>query len=177
MQNCRILMKILVLALVVRSITHPLIHMGYSKNRIMYASFTTLFLGLLEMWVATPLILVLLPPTTGLRMQVVHEQDETSCIPCLYPELLDDICFPQAMTLLESRWICNRHEREKIDNDDGMWDCLLTGTDSATCTDASQGSCIWCAEPVYGLCVTPDVAAKLRYLPFFYCDNPITVTN
>ena len=71
-----------------------------------------------------------------------------------------------------SKWTCDhRGKEENVDTD--LWECLMTGVDSASCTDATKGSCIWCAEPVLGLCVTPQVASELNYLPFFTCDSTI----
>jgi hypothetical protein len=67
-------------------------------------------------------------------------------------------------------WRCHSDRLEE-NFSDSLWDCLITGVDSDSCKVASKGSCIWCAEPVYGLCVTPEVAAKLRYLPYFSCDS------
>lgn len=32
--------------------------------------------------------------------------------------------------------------------------------------------CIWCKEPVYGLCLTESAAEKVRWMPFFKCNLP-----
>ena len=36
----------------------------------------------------------------------------------------------------------------------------------ADCGVAVEG-CIWCAEPVYGLCVTESAAKRMNIMPFF----------
>jgi hypothetical protein len=54
---------------------------------------------------------------------------------------------------------------------DDMWVCLMAGSDKASCEQQKQPTtCVWCAEPVFGLCVPPNAAAKMNYLPFFKCD-------
>jgi hypothetical protein len=124
------------------------------------------------------LALMLTSVNAGLRSKAGDDQPETTCIPCSYMEQLleDDLCFPEEKKPHGSKWRCHPHERQQI-VDDGVWDCLLAGTDSASCTDATKGACIWCAEPVYGLCVTPEAAAKLAYLPFFNWDSTIMVAD
>jgi hypothetical protein len=121
------------------------------------------------------LTLMLTHVNAGLCSKAWDEQPETTCIPCSYMELEDaDLCFPEEKKPHGSKWRCHPDARQNI-VEDGVWDCLLTGTDSTSCTDATKGACIWCAEPVYGLCVTPEIAAKLGYLPFFDCDSTIMV--
>lgn len=100
-----------------------------------------------------------------------EEGNQNGCVTCTYLELFA-ICLPVEKSPSGSQWTCDLDGKEaKVDSD--LWECLTTGVDSASCTDATKGSCIWCAEPVYGLCVTPEVASKLNYLPFFTCDSTI----
>ena len=68
-------------------------------------------------------------------------------------------------------------EENNIDKDTSsssspsLSDCLLSASTSADCGVAVEG-CIWCAEPVYGLCVTESAAKRMNILPlpFFTCD-------
>ncbi|KAI2493876.1 hypothetical protein MHU86_20672 [Fragilaria crotonensis] len=108
----------------------------------------------------------------GLRSQAGDEGSQNECVTCSYLELFD-ICVPKEKSPSGSKWACDfQGKDEKVDSD--LWGCLMTGVDSASCTGATNGTCIWCAEPVLGLCVTPEVAAKLNFLPFFTCDSHIT---
>mmetsp|Transcript_26559 Transcript_26559/g.56123 ORF Transcript_26559/g.56123 Transcript_26559/m.56123 type:complete len:118 (-) Transcript_26559:156-509(-) len=57
------------------------------------------------------------------------------------------------------------------DNNDGspkLTDCLLSAVNSDDCGTVVEG-CIWCAEPVYGLCVTGTAAKRMNVMPFFSC--------
>ena len=62
------------------------------------------------------------------------------------------------------------------DEDDGggvpaapkLTDCLLSAVSSEDCGSVVPG-CVWCAEPIYGLCVTENAASKMRMMPFFKC--------
>ena len=47
-------------------------------------------------------------------------------------------------------------------------DCLLSASSSADCGSV-VGECVWCAEPVYGLCVTETAARRMNIMPFFSC--------
>jgi len=51
-----------------------------------------------------------------------------------------------------------------------LTECLMDGYDSDSCKANSNGECVFCAEPAYGLCVTPSAAEKLSRFPFFNCD-------
>jgi hypothetical protein len=51
-----------------------------------------------------------------------------------------------------------------------IYDCLQAASGGEECRAAFDGQCVWCAEPIYGLCVTPSVANTLKILPFFKCD-------
>jgi hypothetical protein len=53
---------------------------------------------------------------------------------------------------------------------ESLWDCLMDGYDKNSCKANSKGACVFCAEPEYGLCVTPSVAEKLNRYPIFDCD-------
>lgn len=121
-------------------------------------------------------LLVLSSVQAGLRSKAGNEQPQNMCILCTYLELEDNICFPSEQRPHGSKWNCDHHHEQEIDDDD-LWSCLMNGTDSAFCTEASQGDCIWCAEPLYGLCVTPKVASKIRYIPYFNCDTTISETQ
>ncbi|KAL3761070.1 hypothetical protein ACHAWU_005207 [Discostella pseudostelligera] len=48
-------------------------------------------------------------------------------------------------------------------------DCLLSAVNSNDCGTIVAG-CIWCAEPIYGLCVTKTAAEKMKVMPFFKCN-------
>mmetsp|Transcript_18291 Transcript_18291/g.29619 ORF Transcript_18291/g.29619 Transcript_18291/m.29619 type:complete len:119 (+) Transcript_18291:116-472(+) len=50
-----------------------------------------------------------------------------------------------------------------------LTNCLLSAVSSDDCGSELAG-CIWCAEPIYGLCVTPTAANKMKFMPFFTCD-------
>lgn len=67
-------------------------------------------------------------------------------------------------------------EEKNIDKDisaqsqqPSLSDCLLSASSSTDCGVAVEG-CIWCAEPVYGLCVTEAAAKRMNIMPFFTCD-------
>eukprot|EP00956_Cyclotella_meneghiniana_P008792 scaffold12009_cov61-Cyclotella_meneghiniana.AAC.8 len=47
-------------------------------------------------------------------------------------------------------------------------ECLLSAVSNDDCGTAVAG-CIWCAEPIYGLCLTESAAQKVRWMPFFTC--------
>jgi hypothetical protein len=53
-----------------------------------------------------------------------------------------------------------------------IYDCLQAASGGDECRAAFDGQCVWCAEPIYGLCVTPGVANMIGNLPFFKCDPP-----
>ena len=64
-------------------------------------------------------------------------------------------------------------EKKNVDKDTSssspsLSDCLLSASTSTDCGVAVEG-CTWCAEPVYGLCVT-EAAAKRMNVPFLTCD-------
>ena len=116
-------------------------------------------------------LLVIHSVHSSLRSKAGDERDKNMCVVCTYLDL-EDICFPVEQTPHGSKWNCDENRSKELDESD-LWTCLTTGEDSASCTEASQGACIWCAEPVLGLCVTPEVASKLRYLPYFTCDSTV----
>jgi hypothetical protein len=47
--------------------------------------------------------------------------------------------------------------------------CLLSAVNVNDCGSIVSG-CHWCAEPIYGLCVTETAAEKMKILPFFKCN-------
>jgi hypothetical protein len=106
----------------------------------------------------------------GPRSRAGDEHSETTCVPCSYMDL-EEVCFPFERLPHGSKWTCLRHYEEEI-QDESVWDCLMAGTDSESCTQNSKGSCVWCAEPVFGLCVTPQVAERIGNLPYFECESP-----
>ena len=62
------------------------------------------------------------------------------------------------------------NEDQESKNPPSIYDCLQAASGEDECSAACDGQCVWCAEPVFGLCVTPGVAAKIGNLPFFKCD-------
>jgi len=65
-------------------------------------------------------------------------------------------------------------EEKNVDKDtsspsNSIADCLLSASTSMDCGVAVEG-CIWCAEPVYGLCVTEAAAKRMNIMPFLTCD-------
>mmetsp|Transcript_8524 Transcript_8524/g.13289 ORF Transcript_8524/g.13289 Transcript_8524/m.13289 type:complete len:129 (+) Transcript_8524:98-484(+) len=48
-------------------------------------------------------------------------------------------------------------------------DCLYSASSSEEC--AKKEGCVWCKEPVYGLCLTEELAEKMSFLPFLTCSN------
>mmetsp|Transcript_17185 Transcript_17185/g.35877 ORF Transcript_17185/g.35877 Transcript_17185/m.35877 type:complete len:177 (+) Transcript_17185:254-784(+) len=62
-------------------------------------------------------------------------------------------------------------ENDKSDGDDDdpkLTDCLLSAV-SATDCGSILPKCIWCKEPIAGLCVTESAARKMNLMPFFTC--------
>ena len=57
------------------------------------------------------------------------------------------------------------------DEPPSIYDCLQAAVTGDDCRAAFDGQCVWCAEPIYGLCVTPTIADKIGMLPFFTCDD------
>ena len=55
------------------------------------------------------------------------------------------------------------------DTDRDLSDCILQ--DERSCRENESGDCVWCAEPVAGMCVTSSIAQKIGNLPFFDCDD------
>lgn len=54
------------------------------------------------------------------------------------------------------------------DDDPKLTDCLLSAV-SATDCGSILPKCIWCKEPIAGLCVTESAAKKMNLMPFFTC--------
>jgi hypothetical protein len=57
------------------------------------------------------------------------------------------------------------------DSSPKLSECLLSAVSDDDCGKAVEG-CVWCAEPIYGLCLTPVLAQKVRWMPFFTCTFP-----
>ena len=55
-----------------------------------------------------------------------------------------------------------------------LTDCLLSAVSSGDCGSVVPG-CVWCAEPIYGLCVTENAASRMRMMPFFECGGGASV--
>jgi hypothetical protein len=87
-----------------------------------------------------------------------------TCVPCRYKGM-HEFCLPQENLPLPGDWVCNNPTTIQ---DDAMWACLMAGSDKASCEQDT--TCVWCAEPVFGLCVPPNAASQMKYLPFFKCD-------
>ena len=54
-----------------------------------------------------------------------------------------------------------------------LTECLLSAVSSNDCGTALAG-CIWCKEPIAGLCVTETAAEKMNIMPFFTCSVGLT---
>ena len=66
-----------------------------------------------------------------------------------------------------------RSRKDNVTDDPpSIYDCLQAASGADECHDTWKGQCVWCAEPIYGVCVTPGVADKIGMLPFFSCDDP-----
>ena len=84
------------------------------------------------------------------------------------------VCFLAAVVLLMSPQgvaASSLRTNPELRSSPSIYDCLQAASGSEECHDSFDGACVWCAEPVYGLCVTSSVASKLGNLPFFKCDN------
>ena len=55
-------------------------------------------------------------------------------------------------------------------NSPKLTDCLFSASNATDCGSVVAG-CKWCAEPVYGLCVTETVSERISWMPFFTCDG------
>ena len=64
--------------------------------------------------------------------------------------------------------INNKHSVNKNDNEPTLTNCLLSASSSTDCGTIVPG-CVWCAEPVYGLCVSETAAKRMNNMPFFTC--------
>ncbi|CAB9529132.1 expressed unknown protein [Seminavis robusta] len=86
-------------------------------------------------------------------------------------ECLTVIC---VLVILGARESCTASpllRRGKDEKDaPSIYDCLQAASGGEECRSSFDGQCVWCAEPVYGLCVTPKVADMIGVLPFFTCD-------
>jgi hypothetical protein len=94
----------------------------------------------------------------------LQRSDQKRCVRCRHHSGIE-LCFPPE-TL--PSWDCSGVEPAQ---DSVLWDCLMSGSDGPSCKSNSNGTCVWCAEPIYGLCVTPDVSDKIGKMPFFNCGD------
>ena len=69
------------------------------------------------------------------------------------------------------RTATSNEKKNLRDDSPSIYDCLQAASGGDECHAAFGGQCVWCAEPIYGLCVTASVASKLGNLPFFKCDD------
>ena len=80
---------------------------------------------------------------------------------------------PQGSTsFLNLNWHCQEMTSSSTvhqDTDRDLADCILQ--DERSCRENESGDCVWCAEPVAGMCVTSSIAQKIGNLPFFDCDD------
>lgn len=65
----------------------------------------------------------------------------------------------------------NNYNKDHNSINKSLTDCLLSGSNEKECKINSNSTCVWCAEPVAGLCVTPKVARSIGKLPIFKCKN------
>ncbi|KAL3798719.1 hypothetical protein HJC23_004470 [Cyclotella cryptica] len=67
----------------------------------------------------------------------------------------------------------NQHVSHDISEEEPpkLTDCLLSAVSGDDCGTVVAG-CIWCKEPVYGLCLTESAAERVRWMPFFKCNLP-----
>ena len=56
-----------------------------------------------------------------------------------------------------------------------LTECLYSATTSEECN--KKEGCVWCSEPVSGLCLTQEWAKKMSFLPFLKCDNQTTAAE
>mmetsp|Transcript_22087 Transcript_22087/g.50959 ORF Transcript_22087/g.50959 Transcript_22087/m.50959 type:complete len:147 (+) Transcript_22087:420-860(+) len=113
---------------------------------------------------------------TGRRSRAGAGNSEKECVPCSF-EGIEKLCFPPHRLPPESSgWVCRTQWSEDVEDND-LWDCLMAASDGPSCRSFDDGSCVWCAEPIFGLCVTRAVADKIGNLPFFTCDDPLQATG
>ena len=62
----------------------------------------------------------------------------------------------------------SKNSVNKNDNEPTLTNCLLSASNSTDCGTIVPG-CVWCAEPVYGLCVSETAAKRMNNMPFFTC--------
>ena len=95
------------------------------------------------------------------------DMEKKSCIPCRHRSG-KEFCFPPTQ-LPPFSWDCST--LVETAKDSILWDCLMSGSDGPSCRLNSNNTCVWCAEPIYGLCVTPSVAESIGKLPMFDCES------
>ena len=62
----------------------------------------------------------------------------------------------------------NSNNNNNNNNEPTLTNCLLSASSSTDCGTIVPG-CVWCAEPVYGLCVSETAAKRMNNMPFFTC--------
>eukprot|EP00594_Rhizosolenia_setigera_P013939 CAMPEP_0178960228 /NCGR_PEP_ID=MMETSP0789-20121207/12837_1 /TAXON_ID=3005 /ORGANISM="Rhizosolenia setigera, Strain CCMP 1694" /LENGTH=246 /DNA_ID=CAMNT_0020643533 /DNA_START=56 /DNA_END=796 /DNA_ORIENTATION=- len=69
----------------------------------------------------------------------------------------------------------NESKQEQEGNDKSnplLEDCLMSGVTEKTCGSGFlESACVWCSEPVLGLCVTPPVSMSIGRMPIFNCGH------
>jgi hypothetical protein len=76
-------------------------------------------------------------------------------------------------TSLRGSTFDKQHDALEVAEEDSpkLTDCLLSAVSGDDCGTVVAG-CIWCKEPVYGLCLTESAAERVRWMPFFKCNLP-----
>lgn len=104
-----------------------------------------------------------------------HKKKELPCVSCRHAVSEIELCAPP--NTLPPSWECASLKSTATTSsstlDSNLWDCLMAGSDGPSCRQNSNNTCVWCAEPVFGLCVTPATADKIGTLPMFDCDSNI----
>lgn len=67
----------------------------------------------------------------------------------------------------------SKQEQESNDKSNPLLeDCLMSGVTEKTCGSGFlESACVWCSEPVLGLCVTPPVSMSIGRMPIFNCGH------
>lgn len=106
------------------------------------------------------------------------KKKEPLCVSCRHHAAVSEIelCAPPN-TLKPPFWECSSVESTAASSsfalESNLWDCLMSGSDGPSCRQNSNNTCVWCKEPIAGLCVTPSTADKIGNLPMFDCDSTI----
>lgn len=154
-------------------------YMSASATRLMMPSSCLLALSSGEKMASffliliTSLVFVSMVSAESLRQRQKHSRKEEPCVSCRHDSGHDDV--PELCLPLDQKrspfWKCSSERTSNDVVDSSLWDCLMDGSDGESCRSNSNNTCVWCAEPIYGLCVTPSTADKIRNLPMFNCDD------